>query len=112
MTNLQFLSLLMPAIGSLVLVMLAWLNQNSRVTDLRGEMYRGLDQLGKQVGARFDAVDVRLDAIDRRLDHVDARLDKVEGHLSRIDQDLRSFHGTDKELEGRVNELSARINRA
>ena len=98
MTNLQFMSLLLPAVGSFVLVILAWLHQNTRLGDLRTDVYRGLDQLGKQVNERFNSVD--------------ARLDKVDAHLSRIDQDLRNFHGTDKELEGRVNELSARINRA
>ncbi len=84
MTNLQFMSLLIPAAGSFVLVVLAWLHQNTRLTDLCGEVHRGFDQMG-------------------------LRLDKVETHLGRIDQDLRNFHGTDKELEGRINEISARI---
>ncbi len=37
MTNLQFISLLSTAIGSFVLVILAWLHQNTRLSELRGD---------------------------------------------------------------------------
>ncbi len=37
MTNVQFISLLSTAIGSFVLVILAWLHQNTRLTDLCGD---------------------------------------------------------------------------
>lgn len=85
MTNAQFyIGIAIPSI----LVILGWLHQNQRLTDLRGDlrgdMHRGFDQ-------------------------VNGRLDKVDERLGRIDNDLRNFHGTDKELEGRINELSARI---
>ena len=88
MTTTQFyLGIAIPSI----LVILGWLHQNTRLTDLRGDMHRGFDQMAA------------------RLDRVDNRIDKVDIRLGRIDDDLRNFHGTDKELEGRVNELSARI---
>lgn len=40
MTNLQFISLLSTAIGSFVLVILAWLHQNQRLTDQRIDTQR------------------------------------------------------------------------
>ena len=81
MTNTQFyVGIAIPCL----LIILAWLHQNQRLTDFRGEVHRGFDQ-------------------------TNARLDRVDAHLGRIDDDLRNFHGTDKELEGRLNELSARI---
>ena len=81
MTNTQFyIGIAIPS----VLVILGWLHQNTRLTDLRSDMHRGFDK-------------------------VDQRFDKVDVRLGRIDEDLRNFHGTDKELEGRINEISARI---
>lgn len=91
MTNLQFYLLLSPAIGSFVLVILAWLHQNSRLTDLRQDTDR-----------RFDDVTRRFDDATRRFDGVDAR-------LSALAADYRTFYGMEQKLEGRVEELSRRV---
>lgn len=81
MSNAQFIALLTPSVGSVVLVILAWLYANARLSDLRSETNR-----------QFEGVNSRLDRIDSRLDRVDA--------------DLREFYGSNRKLEGRVDELS------
>ena len=88
MSETQFIALLTPSVGSVVLVILAWLYANSRLSDLRSD-----------TGRHFDGLHKRLDRIDSRLDRLDDRLD-------RVDQDLREFYGSNRKLEGRVDELS------
>lgn len=84
MTNTQFyLGIAIPSI----LIILGWLHQNTRLTDLRVDVNRG-----------FDRVDQQFDRVQKYFDKVDQRFEKVEAHLARIDQDLRLFYATDKEL--------------
>lgn len=45
MTKLQFIALLSPSLGSLVLVVLAWMHQNQRLTDLRTDSNRQFDEV-------------------------------------------------------------------
>lgn len=97
MANLQFIALLIPAIGSIVLVILAWVNQNQRAGDLREDMNRRFTDLKGDMNLRFDQVSKRLDGVDRRLDGIDKRLDGVDGELKRFIK-----------LEGRVEEISRR----
>ena len=75
MTNLQFISLLSTAIGSFVLVILAWLNQNQRLSEFRADVNR-----------QFDKMDVRLDLIEndqKEFFTVTGRLDGRIEQLSR-----------------------------
>ena len=84
MTKLQFISLLVPAVGSVVLVLLAWLHQNQRFSDLRADMR------------------TQFAGSDRRLDRIEAQMDTLAS-------DYRNFYGMEQKLEGRVDELSKRI---
>ena len=56
MTNLQFLALLSPSIGSLILVVLAWLHQNTRLADLKADVR----QFQSDVNKRLDTIDSHL----------------------------------------------------
>ncbi len=56
MTNLQFLLLLSPSLGSLILVVLAWLHQNTRLADLKADVR----QLQSDVNKRLDTIDSHL----------------------------------------------------
>ena len=56
MTNLQFVAILSPSIGSLILVVLAWLHQNTRLADLKGDLSR----LETNVNKRLDTIDSHL----------------------------------------------------
>ena len=81
MTNLQFLSLLIPSVSSVVLVVLAWLNQNQRLSDLRTDMAQ------------------QFAGMDRQFDRVDRRLTLIEG-------DQKQFFKVTGTLEGRIEQLS------
>lgn len=81
MTNLQFLSLLIPSVSSVVLVVLAWLNQNQRLSDLRTDMAQ------------------QFAGMDRQFDRVDKRLTLIEG-------DQKQFFKVTGTLEGRIEQLS------
>lgn len=81
MTNLQFLSLLIPSVSSVVLVVLAWLNQNQRLSDLRTDMAQ------------------QFAGMDRQFDRVDKRLTLIEG-------DQKQFFKITGTLEGRIEQLS------
>ena len=90
MSKLQFISLLSPAIGSFVLVLLAWMQSNSRLSDLKDNMNQ-----------RFEQVNQRFAAVDQQFDRMDAR-------LLRIESDQREFYGITRKLEGRIDEISRR----
>ncbi len=83
MTNMQFIALLTPALGSLVLVLLAWLHQNQRLSDFR-------------------------DDVSRRFDQTDARIGRIETRLVGIEQDQKQFFTVTGKLDGRIEELSRR----
>ena len=67
MTNLQFTSLLSTAIGSFVLVILAWISQNQRSTDLRADVNRRFDEVERNTDRKFDEVNRQFDEVSRRL---------------------------------------------
>ncbi len=87
MTNLQFVALLSPAIGSFVLVILAWLHQNQRISDLRADTNRHIDDLRADTNRQFDQMNQK---------------------LATLAGDYRTFYGMEQKLEGRVDELSKR----
>ncbi len=70
MSKLEFISLLSPAVGSFVLVMLAWMNLNSRLSDLQREHEPAIRAGGSSVRAGGSAVL----AVDEQFDRMDARL--------------------------------------
>lgn len=75
MTNAQFITLLSTGIASFVLVILAWLNQNQRLGDLREDMNR-----------QFNRVDQRLSLIEadqKEFFSITGRLDGRIEQLSR-----------------------------
>ncbi len=98
MTNLQFIALLSPAIGSFVLVILAWLHQNQRISDLRTDSNRHYDEVRSDTNRQFD--EMRRDT-NRQFDQMNQKLSTLAG-------DYRTFYGMEQKLEGRVDELSKR----
>ena len=95
MTKLQFISLLSPAVGSFVLVLLAWLQANLRLNDLQTDTTRQIS-------------DLRADT-NRQFGEVQRQFDKVNATLETLSTDYRNFYGMEQKLEGRVDELSKRI---
>lgn len=98
MTNLQFYLLLSPAIASLMLVVLAWLHQNQRISDLRADTNRHFDELRADTNRQF--VELRADT--------NRQFVEVKGVLATLAGDYRTFYGMEQKLEGRVDELSKR----
>lgn len=92
MTNLQFISLLSTAIGSFVLVILAWINQNQRSTDLRADVNRRFDEVERNTNRQFHEV-------NRQFDEVNRRLTLIEG-------DQKQFFTVTGKLDGRIDQLS------
>ena len=90
MSRFQLLVVLISSLSSFVLVILAWLHSNARLTDAVASMNRN-----------FDRMDKRFEAIDRKFEGIEKRLDRIDG-------DLKEFYGTTKRLEGRVDEISRR----
>ncbi len=85
MTSTQFyIGIAVPSI----LVILGWLHQNTRLSDLRSDVNR-----------QFDRMDGRLDRMDGRLDLMDERLRLIEG-------DQKQFFTVTGKLDGRIDELS------
>ena len=73
MTNLQFLALLIPSIGSLILVVLAWLHQNTRLADLKADVRQFQSDVNK-----------RLDTIDNHLMNFCNVSGKLEGRIEEL----------------------------
>ncbi len=92
MTNLQFISLLSTAIGSFVLVILAWINQNQRSTDLRADVNRRFDEVERNTDRKFDEV-------NRQFDEVNRRLTLIKGNQ-------KQFFAVTGKLDGRIDQLS------
>ena len=94
MSNIQFyFAMGVPSI----LVILSWIQANSRSGDLKENMNRQFDSMNR----RFEDVNRQFDAMNHRLDGVDRRLETIDG-------DLKHFHNVTGKLEGRVDELSNR----
>lgn len=80
MTNLQlWLGVSIPSL----LVVLSWIQTNSRLSDLK-------------------------EGMNQRFNQVDQRFNQVESRLTRLEGDYRDFYGLEKKLDGRVDELSRR----
>ncbi len=77
MNNVQFYSLITVGIGSLVTVILAWLNANQRTSRLETTM-----------DARFNAVDARFNAVDARFREVDVRFSKVDAEILSVRESM------------------------
>ena len=92
MTNLQFISLLSTAIGSFVLVILAWVNQNQRSTDLRDDVSRRFNEAERNVSRQFAEVNRQFDEVSRR--------------LTLIESDQKQFFAVTGKLDGRIDQLS------
>ena len=98
MTNLQFISLLAPALGSVVLVVLAWLHQNSRLADLRTDVDRQFDGVNRRIDAVEGSLNRKIDAVEsslnRKIDAVESslnrKIDAVESSLNRKIDDVVS----------------------
>ena len=88
MSKLQFVSLLGPAVGSFVLVILAWMQSNYRLSDLK------------------DNINQRFSNVDRQFEHVDRQFERMDARLLRIENDQREFYGITQKLEGRIDEIS------
>ena len=99
MTKLQFISLLSPAVGSFVLVILAWLHQNQRLSDLRSDTNRQFADLRSDTNRQF--ADLRSDT--------NRQFDEVKRSLATLTSDYHHFYGMEQKLEGRVDELSRRM---
>ena len=101
MTNLQFIMLLSPSIGSFVLVILGWLHQNQRLTDLRADTNRQFDSMKT-------GIDMRFGEVNRQFGEVNRQFEQVNQRLATLADDYRTFYGMEQKLEGRVDELSKR----
>ena len=115
MTNLQFYLLLSPAVGSLVLVVLAWLHQNQRLSDLRADTNRHIDDLRSDtnrqfadVNRQFADVNRQFADVHRQFDDVNRQFVEMRAALATLSADYRTFYGMEQKLEGRVDELSKR----
>ena len=71
MSTLQFITLLSPAVGSCVLVILAWMQANTRLTDQKentnlrfAELQRDMDRQFEQVNRQITQIGVRMDRIE------------------------------------------------
>ena len=84
MSNVQFIALIVPSISSFVLVILAWMFSNARLSRLESTM----DSSNAKHEAAF--TDIR-------------------NRLSNIDNHLMTFYTVTGRLEGRLDELSARV---
>ena len=88
MTQLQFIVLLTPAVGSVVLVLLVWLHQNQWLTDTNNRF----DGLKADMNQQFDRMDRQFDRTDRR--------------LILIENDQKQFFTVTGKMDGRIDELS------
>lgn len=98
MTNLQFISLLSTAIGSFVLVILAWLHQNQRLTDQRVDTQGQFGEVQRQFGE-----------VQRQFGDIQRQFGEVKSALATLSTDYQNFYGLEQKLEGRVDELSRRV---
>ncbi len=87
MSKLQFITLLSPAVGSFVLVILAWMQANVRLADQK-----------ENTNLRF--AELQRD-MDRQFDRMDARMDRIEN-------DQKQFFNVTGKLDGRIDEIARR----
>lgn len=110
MTRLQFIALLTPAVGSFVLVILAWLHQNQRLTDLRSDTNRQFGEFRSDTNRQFSEFrsDTNRQFSELRSD-TNRQFDDVKKTLATLTSDYHNFYGLEQKLEGRVDELSKRV---
>ncbi len=96
MSNMQFyIAVAIPSI----LVVLSWIQSNSRANDLKESLQRQHNDLRASMDRQFEQVDRQFEQVDRRFEQINHRLD-------RIDDDLKHFHNVTGVLEGRIDEVS------
>jgi len=101
MSRLETVALLSSSIGSIgsfVLVILAWINSNARVSDMNAKFDSKLSDL---------TTDFKSD-MHRQFDEVSRQFGEVNRRLTLIKTDLKQFYGITQKLEGRVDEISRR----
>ncbi len=90
MSNMQFyIAVAIPS----VLVILSWIQSNSRANDLKESLQRQLSDVKE--GTNRELSDLKT-SMDRQFEQVNRRLD-------RIDDDLKHFHNVTGVLEGRID---------
>lgn len=105
MTRLQFIALLTPSVGSFVLVVLAWMHSNSRLSDLKESMDRRFTSMGESMKSQFADVDRRFHDM---AENMNRRFDEVNRRLELIEKDQKDFFTVTGKLDGRIDELSRR----
>jgi chromosome segregation ATPase len=89
MTNLQLiLSIGIPSL----LILISWLTNNARLSDLA----KRIDSLERSLGERIDRLDHRIDGLERRLERLEIRFDRVEDEIR-------------KDHESRLTRLESRV---
>ncbi len=94
MNKLQFISLIITAASSFVLVVLAWMQSNVRMSRIENM----LDTVVSRQAA--DNKEIR--------DSVAADMKEIRERLSTIDNHLMTFYTITGRLEGRIDEVSRR----
>ena len=115
MGKLQFTSLLGPAVASFVLVLLAWMQSNSRMTDLKENMVqrfadsdRKLSDLRAEMNGRFESVDQQFNGVNRQFDRIDRQFDSMGQRMERLENDQKQFFTVTGKLDGRIDEIARR----
>ncbi len=107
MTNLQFISVLSASVGSFVLVILAWINQNQRLTEFRDETNRNFDRVDGRINGLEERLDHRINGLEGRMNQqikgLEERMDK---RLSLIEGDQKEFFRVTGRLDGRIDQLT------
>ena len=92
MTTLQFISVLSASVGSFVLVILAWINQNQRLTEFRDETNRNFDRVDRRVSGLEDQINQRISGLEERMNQ------RISGLEERMDKRLWLIEAAQKEF--------------
>ncbi len=92
MSNAQFAALIVSSAGSFVLVILAWIYSNTRLSRLEAMLDNS--------NAKHESAIVSV-----RTNH-DAHMAEIRNRLASMDNHLMTFYTITGKLEGRVEELS------
>ena len=103
MSNLQFIALITSSASSFVLVILAWMYSNARLSRLEAM----LDNSNAKHESGIAGVRLNLDSglASVRTNH-DAHMAEIRNRLASIDNHLMTFYTVTGKLEGRIDELS------
>ena len=107
MTNVQFISLLTTSISSFVLVILAWIHQNQRLSDLRGDTQRQFADLRGDIQHQFADLrgDTQRQFADQRAE-TNRQFEAVNSRLVVLEGDLKNFYKEVGRLDGRIEEVA------